>query len=216
MEADRDEICRVLELSREHLRECLPLQKDQQSSAAAFEHMLYLARNGDQTRSAWRRVGVTASGRIVGGCAIYAMERGLTLEGTIHWWVSADALGQGFGTEIVRAAIQHGTADVPAGLGLHTISASIHSTNAASIALAQRVGFKRIGRARQPVLVGDRWERLDEYEFTVSMCDQGEVPGGVEGAGSAAGAASEGELVGVAVSTIPGRAWSVPSRATRS
>lgn len=206
-ESDREEMCRVLETSREHLRDWIPFQGRGESTSMAFDRALYLSRNGDQTRTAWRRVGVSPSGRIVGGCAIYAMLRGLSMEACIHWWVSADAVGRGFGLEIVCASVEYAVADLPDGLGMHKLCASIHPMNAASVALAVRAGFVRAGRSRHPVQVGDRWERMDEYEFTASIPD--DAPGY---SGSAGGV----ERAGVPVPSIPGRGCSVPSRATRS
>lgn len=193
----------MLELSREHFREWIPFQRAEESTGEAFDRALRLGQNGDQSRSAWRRVGVTPSGRIIGGCAIYAMVRGLSMEASMHWWVGADSTGLGYGQEIVNAAIQYATADLPEGLGLHKIYASIHPTNLASVALAERTGFTRIGRSRHPVQVGDRWERLDEYEYTAPIGEAYQPPEG-------------GVCELVPVLSIPGRASIVPSRATRS
>lgn len=211
VESDRDEFCRVLEISRDHLEQWMPLQNPGESSAQAFERALYLADNGDATRSAWRRIGVTPSGRIVGGCAIYALQRGLVMEGCMHWWVSADATCRGFGVEIVSAALAHAIADLPDGLGLHKVVASIDPANDASIALAIRAGFIREGRGRHPVQVGDRWVRHDEYAYHAPIAlDQGDPAGG------SAGSAGAGELVSIGAAVIPGRGWIVPSLATRS
>ncbi len=208
--SDQGEMIRVLAENRVHFDKHIPLQAAEESAADAFERALDLTERGDGSRTAWRRVGIDESGRIVGGCAVYSIVRGFTMEASIHWWISADAQRKSFGTEIVSAAIAHATADLPTGLGLHTLNATIAPDNVASIALAQRVGFRRIGKSIHPIRVGDRWERVDEYRFTAPSVDEAriELDQGTMSSGSCTG--------GIAVASMPGRALSVPSRSTRS
>lgn len=209
--SDQHEMMRVLAENRVHFDKHIPLQSADESALNAFERALELTQRGDATRTAWRRVGVDAAGKIVGGCAVYGIVRGFTMEASMHWWVSADAQRRSFGTEIVSAAVAHATADLPNGLGLHTLSATIAPDNAASIALGQRVGFSRVGKSVHPIRVGDRWERVDEYRFSAPLLETLEPASrdhGVMSTGSCTG--------GIAVASIPGRALSVPSRSTRS
>jgi RimJ/RimL family protein N-acetyltransferase len=164
-EHDRSEMLHILRTSAEHLTSKLPLKHPGESETSAFERQISLARNGDTTGPACNRAPSDHRQRIVGGVALYAITRGLTWEAAIHWWIRVEDTGRGYGSEIVRAALAHGTADLPDGLGLHIIRAWIDPANHPSLALARRLGFRHIGRASQPLLVGDRWERHDEYIY---------------------------------------------------
>lgn len=210
MDSDRTEMIRVLHVSRRHLDRHIPLQSADETASQAFDRALELTRRGMATGSAWRRVGINAAGRIVCGCAVYGIERGFTMEASIHWWVSADALGKSYGKEMVSAAIAHATADLPHGLGLLGLNAAISPENEASITLAEAVGFHRVGRSVHPMLVGDRWERMDSYRLTAAIPDVEPTPRGQGAISIVSG------TVGSGVASIPGRVISVPSRATRS
>lgn len=204
-----NEFARVMDLSRVHLERWIPVVAPHESNTQAMIRCIALAANGDQTRSAWRRVAFTPSGRLIGGISIFAITRGLTSEGCTHWWVAADAIGRGYGREIVRAALAHATEDLPSGLGLHTIYASVHPENAVSASLARRVGFVRTNDA-QPVLVGDRWERHDEFRYRVGI-------DAIKDAGHGSNSTtSSGAGVSTGVCSIPGIGSGVPSLATRS
>lgn len=208
-ESDLGEFTRVMDLSREHLHRWIPIVAPQESNTQAMKRCISLAANGDQTRSAWRRVACTPSGRLVGGFSIFAITRGLTSEGCAHWWVAADAIGRGYGREIVAAAVAHATRDLPSGLGLHAVHAAIHPDNAVSAALARRVGFVHTGVC-QPVRVGDRWERHDQYVFRVRA-------DAIDGADYGSNSTTSADVGGSAgISSIPGIGSGVPSLATRS
>ncbi|HRJ49168.1 MAG TPA: GNAT family protein, partial [Phycisphaerales bacterium] len=208
-ESDLGEFNRVMDLSREHLDRWIPIVAPHESNTQAMKRCIALAANGDQTRSAWRRVACTPSGRLVGGFSIFAITRGLTSEGCAHWWVAADAVGHGYGREIVAAAVAHATRDLPSGLGLHAVHAAIHPDNAVSATLARRVGFIHTGIC-QPVRVGDRWERHDEYIFRVKA-------DAIDGPDYGSNSTTSGGVGGSAgIASIPGIGSGVPSLATRS
>ncbi len=203
----------MMAISREHLRQWMPILAERETPEACFERVLGVFAEAEQAPSAWRRIAFDHSGRIAGGCSLFSINRGLSMDASMHWWVSADAVGRGLGTELVAAALGHAIADLPHGLGLVTVRASIHPHNTASIALAEKVGFGRLGRSRQPVLVGDRWERHEHFEFRAPIEAQRETS-------EEAGGALCGVLVPARAPSpglnIPASGWNVPSRATRS
>ncbi|MEL7474025.1 MAG: GNAT family protein [Planctomycetota bacterium] len=142
-EADGAAYTRVLGGVREALHGVLPIIAPGESVERAFETQLRLTRDGDRRCVAWRRVAETSEGRLVGGVAVRDIQRGLGNTGDVLWWVAADARRQGFGVEIVGAAIRHAFADLPEGLGLDTLTAMIQPSNLASKRLARAIGFQR-------------------------------------------------------------------------
>lgn len=164
---DRGEFMRVIGLSRAHLQQYSCLHRDGESDGQLFERQLELCRSGDERGTAWRRVGVLHDGRIAGGFNINSISRGLTFEGDANWWVSADALRQGLGTEGVGAMLEHAQADLPSGLGLHLVQAAIMPGNGASMRLAQRVGLVRRPTNKVSIRIGERWEFHEMWSRSV-------------------------------------------------
>ena len=74
------------------------------------------------------------------------------------WQVSADRMGEGYGTEGVRGLVEVGFADHPNGLGLHRVQANIMPGNAASLRIAEKVGFRREGVALRYLKIAGAWE----------------------------------------------------------
>jgi [ribosomal protein S5]-alanine N-acetyltransferase len=60
---------------------------------------------------------------------------------------------RGLGAEAVSAMLKFCFGE----LGLHRAQAFIHPDNAASLALAEKLGFRREGRLRENLRVGDEW-----------------------------------------------------------
>jgi RimJ/RimL family protein N-acetyltransferase len=172
---DREEYLRVLRVSRRHLAETCPLTTDERGvepDEAVWERQLLLARRAEETGLAWRRVAVLAAGpgpggacgRIVGAVNVNDLSRGLEHTGELVFWVAGDASGMGIGTEMVRAAVGHALADMPAGLGLHRLSALIAPGNARCVRLARQVGL-RLDTSRPPTALrlGPRTVLHDAY-----------------------------------------------------
>jgi RimJ/RimL family protein N-acetyltransferase len=68
-----------------------------------------------------------------------------------------DARGRGFGTEAARLTLAHAFND----LGLRTILLRYYSFNPASGRVAQKLGFREIGRQREALAVADsRWDMV--------------------------------------------------------
>jgi ribosomal-protein-alanine N-acetyltransferase len=67
--------------------------------------------------------------------------------------IRADRWGKGYATDACRTMIQFGLAR----LGLHRISAAIGPDNAASIAVARKLGMTYEGRLRDHVFTNGEW-----------------------------------------------------------
>lgn len=166
---DKAEFLRVLGVSG-HLDRFMPLRHPGERDEAVFARHLALARNGDHSGVAWRRVAVDAEGRIVGGFNLVNIERGLAFRGDANWWVAGDCLRQRVATECVYAMLDLALGDAPAGLGLHEVHAHVQLENEASLRLVNRVGMRESSERPQTLLVGERW--LSHQSHVKSVLDR--------------------------------------------
>lgn len=162
-ETDRAEFLRVTSLSREHLRRCSELHHPGEDDDAMFSRQLRLTREGDAHGTAWRRGGFLADGRLAGCFNVNTITRGLSWEGHLNWWVSAEEAGKGLGTEGLLAMIDFCAADLPRGLGLHMLRAGVMECNEVSLKQVRRAGFVASGE-RTRLAVGGRWELHEMFE----------------------------------------------------
>lgn len=162
-EGDRAEFLRVIAISRAHLERCSALHKPGEDDDALFDRQLRLANEGDAHSTACRRAAFLEDGRLAGCFNINTITRGLAWSGDANWWVSADVAGRGLGTEGVHALVEHAMADLPRGLGLHTLRAAIMPENIRSAKQALAAGLAPTGE-RVRLAVGNRWELHEMYE----------------------------------------------------
>lgn len=153
---DREEFLRVLEVSS-HLDGYMPLRHPGERPEAAFARHLAMARNGDASGVAWRRIAVGSDGRIAGGFNLIHIERGLSFRADATWWVAGDMVGRGVASECAHAMLDMALAEPPTGLGLHEIHGHIQVDNAPCLRVAERVGMRLTGTPAQTLQVGDRW-----------------------------------------------------------
>jgi len=104
--------------------------------------------------SAGRLVAIDHDDGIVGWAALSPVSDRCAYAGVAEAsiYVAAAARGRGVGTRLMRAALD--TADAA---GIWTVQAGILIENAASIALAEKAGFRRIGVRERIGRLGGRW-----------------------------------------------------------
>ena len=68
--------------------------------------------------------------------------------------------GEGVGTTVMKAAIENARS-----LGIHTLVAGIVPPNNASVALHERLGFRRAGTLREVGHKFDAWQDVDYYQL---------------------------------------------------
>lgn len=114
-----------------------------------------------------RLLAFDSAGALVGGFNLNAIVRGAFQCGHAGWWVAADQLRRGYATEGVRALL--GLAFAPAapdtrpdgtrcGLGLHRVQCGVIPSNIASLAVAERAGFRREGLALRYLCIAGQWQ----------------------------------------------------------
>ena len=94
------------------------------------------------------------TGDLVGGLTLCNVRRGVTQSCTLGYWVGARYAKQGYMTAAVRAVIPF----VFDQLELHRLEAACLPTNAASIRLLEKTGFKREGLARRYLRINGVWQ----------------------------------------------------------
>ena len=96
----------------------------------------------------------TSDKRMVGGITLANIRRGVAQAGAIGYWTGAPFAHQGYMTAALRALVpfSFGT------LRLHRLEAACIPTNAASIGLLEKTGFKREGYARSYLCINGVWQ----------------------------------------------------------
>lgn len=164
--SDRAEFVRVIEASREHLSRFSPLHMPGENDDDLFDRQLALTTEGEETGRACRRIALEHTGSIVGAFNLNAVRRGLACEGDANWWLAPSAAGQGYATEALGALLAHAFADLPVGLGLHQVLAGIQTDNAASLRLAERLGFAKAGPGSTYLHAGGKWDLHEMYAIS--------------------------------------------------
>lgn len=165
--SDRAQFERILALSGDHL---LPskLWRQGDDPRRIFDRQLSLAREGDRTGRAWRRAAFLADGRLAGCLNLNDIRRGLTFTAELSWWLAPEHCGQGLALEGAAAVLDHALADLPLGLGLHSVRAVIRADNAPSLRLASRLGLRPTGQSVPvPGVLG--WESHEVWEIAVTL-----------------------------------------------
>ncbi|MCC6676767.1 MAG: GNAT family N-acetyltransferase [Phycisphaerales bacterium] len=165
---DRAEYLRLVRATRADLDRWCPLHRRGESDEQMFERQLELARAGEASGHARRRIAESPDGRIVGGFNLNAIVRGLEFEADANWWIGAQFTGLGLATRGVRALIRHAFDDLPAGLGLHRIHAGIARENLASRRVADKAGFTQRPGLRSYLNVNGEWQALDAWTADIS------------------------------------------------
>ncbi len=164
---DRDAYLDAVRASRSELDRTHPLHEAGENDDEFFQRQIKLQSEGERTTRACRRVGVLGDGRLFGAFNVTAIARGLSFEGELAWWVRSDLAGRGLATEGVRAIAAYALADLPEGLGLHTLHAMIEPSNLASLRIAQKIGFSIVKGVTGKVRIGSEWRTHDVFALTL-------------------------------------------------
>jgi RimJ/RimL family protein N-acetyltransferase len=138
----------------------MPWGPNAEEDTRVFIHRA-LALQSDDPRMGYEfAVTLRTDGRLVGGCGLHAMSienRSSFLGYCLHRGV----WGNGYGTEAAAALLAFGFGR----LGLHRMSATCDTENAASARVLEKVGMRREGHFRDDTRVRGRWR--DSYLYAV-------------------------------------------------
>lgn len=112
---------------------------------------------------------VTYQGRLVGQLTVGGITRGSLCGAHIGYWVDSAVAGRGVMPTAVALATDH----CLRGAGLHRIEINIRPENAASLRVAQKLGFRDEGLRRDFLHIAGAWR--DHRSFALTA---GELPPG--------------------------------------
>ncbi len=180
-EADRVAFIRVHERCwSEHLAPWSPLlDTDPPDFDALFAQQLARSFDGFAAWTSCRLLAFDGDGALVGAFNLNNVTRGVFQNADASWWVGVDHVRRGYAVEAVRAllslAFTPRRPELPldgmrSGLGLHRVQCGIIPSNAASLAVAERVDFRREGLARRYLKINGRWQ--DHVILAVTLEDR--------------------------------------------
>jgi len=155
---DRAEYVRIHSQSHTHFAPWTPAPEPGVTLEDLFQRHLEKATRGLVNDTDYRFVAVLGNGRIAGFFNLSNIVRGAFHNAYAGWGVSADATGQGYATEAVSGLLDLAFAPPPKGVGLHRVQANVIPTNAASLRVADKNGFRREGLARAYLKIAGKWQ----------------------------------------------------------
>ena len=141
--------------SREFLAPWEPLWASDELSRASFRRRVrHYLRDLREDVGYALFIFAVSTGALIGGLTLCNVRRGVTQSCTLGYWIGAQYASQGYMTAAVRAVVPF----VFDSLELHRLEAACLPTNAASIRLLERTGFKREGLARRYLRINGVWQ----------------------------------------------------------
>jgi ribosomal-protein-alanine N-acetyltransferase len=99
------------------------------------------------------------SGRIAGIVNVSEIVRGPLQSAFLGYYGTAGCVGRGLMREAVGWVVGHCFTEI----GLHRLEANIQPENAASLALARRLGFRREGFSPRYLMIGGAWRDHERW-----------------------------------------------------
>jgi ribosomal-protein-alanine N-acetyltransferase len=100
--------------------------------------------------------------RIIGRVALANVVRGPWQNATLGYWIDREAGRRGHASRAVRLALTYAFEHA----GLHRVQPAIIPRNAASLRVAEKVGFRHEGRALRYLKINGVWEDHEIYALT--------------------------------------------------
>ncbi len=156
----------IRQSSRDFLEPWEPAWTEDELSIAAYRRRLRFYAREVRTGQARPFFIFRASDeKLVGGCVLSNIRRGVAQIGSIGYWVGADYTRQGYATSAVTAVIRAAFHD----LKLERLEAATLPDNVASQSLLRKVGFTQEGFAREYLEIAGR--RQDHVLFGLVKSD---------------------------------------------
>lgn len=152
--SDHEEWAALREESRDFLTPWEPVWPSDDLTRAAFRRRLKRYDEDQRTDQAYAfLIFRTGDNALLGGITLANLRRGVAQAGSIGYWVGARFARQGVMTAAMRALVPFAFDS----LRLHRLEAACIPTNAASIALLEKAGFRREGYAREYLCINGVW-----------------------------------------------------------
>lgn len=148
--------------SRRFLTPWEPLWTEEELSRRSYRTRLTRARQEARERSGYTFFVLDAAGRTVqGGVTIGQIRRGVSQSCTLGYWMGEPHAGRGLMHRAVEL-LKPFVFDVE---GLHRVEAACLPTNARSIRLLEKSGFRREGYLHKYLKIAGSWE--DHYLYSI-------------------------------------------------
>ncbi|NNL30666.1 MAG: GNAT family N-acetyltransferase [Gemmatimonadetes bacterium] len=171
--ADQAAFVAMLDESAEAWAPWTPSPPDDLTPADRFRREIERGASGARAGTHLRLGAFAPEGRLIGLFSLNEIVRGVFESAYAGWQVRATDAGRGLGTEGVSALLDIAFAAPPRGLGLHRVQANIMPSNAASLGVARKVGFRREGEALRYLRIAGRWEDHVMFALTADEWPRG-------------------------------------------
>jgi [ribosomal protein S5]-alanine N-acetyltransferase len=156
--------------SREHLTPWEPLwQRDELSRSAFRRRVRHYHREAREDLGYSFLVLRDADDELLGGLTLSNVRRGVTQAAVLGYWLGLPFVRRGYMTEAVAAVAAFAFEE----LRLHRLEAATMPTNAASIRVLERNGFKREGLAERLLKINGTWEDHVLHALVVEDLEHG-------------------------------------------
>jgi [ribosomal protein S5]-alanine N-acetyltransferase len=153
--SDQDEFCSLVRASTSLHRPWMQLP------ATAEEFRVWMRRFDDGTNLGFL-IRVRDTGVAAGTVNINSIIRGRYQGASVGYAAFAPSAGRGYLTDGLTATLQYSFAD----LRLHRLEANIQPANKASLALAQRLGFRYEGLSPDYLYIDGAWRDHERWSIT--------------------------------------------------
>ena len=155
---DETSFTRTLAESTDRWRPWLPTGRADITPSDRFRRELQRTRDGARVGTHLRLGAFDRDGSLAGLFALNEIVRGVFQSAYASWQVGAGHMGRGLATEGVRGLLDIAFEDAPEGLALHRVQANVMPSNAASLRVAEKAGFRREGLALRYLKIAGAWE----------------------------------------------------------
>ena len=155
---DERDFVHLVETSREAWAPWTPAGDPGLDPAERFRREVTRGARGRASGTHLRLAAFDRTGELIGFFALNEIVRGVFQSCYASWQVGVTRMGEGLGTEGVAGLLEVAFAEPTDGLGLHRVQANVMPRNAASMRIAEKVGFRREGLAIRYLKIAGAWE----------------------------------------------------------
>lgn len=154
---DFDEFIRIHTISEERFAPWMPAPGPGETCADIFNRRLRASRVSDPGCQELRLAALLPGNRLAGLFSLTQIVGGVLQGAFASWYISADAMGIGLGTQGLAALLDAAFAPPPFGAGLHRVQANVIPWNHPSLRIAQKNGMRVEGLAPRYMKIGGHW-----------------------------------------------------------